>query len=79
MWGNRAGDLDFSVSDHVAVGNVVVDHFNSQVSVNSTDDTETEVFQCDSFLCTMTMKCIKITEINKSVISVMCYPYQHVL
>jgi len=44
MWGNRAGDLDFSVSDHVAVGNVVVDHFNSQVSVNSTDDTETEVF-----------------------------------
>ena len=49
MWGNRAGDLDFSVGDHVAVSDVVVDHFNSQVSINSTDDTETEVCYCDSF------------------------------
>jgi len=68
MWGNRAGDLDFSVGHHVAVSDVVVDHFNSQVSINSTDDTETEVCHCDSFLCTMTMNCIKIKEIKKSVI-----------
>jgi len=80
MWGNRAGDLDFSVGDHVAVddhvavSDVAVDHFNSQISVNSTDDTETEVCYCDSFLCTMTMNSIKIIEIEKSVICVMCYP-----
>ena len=72
MWGNRAGDLDFSFGDHIAVGDyiaisdVVVDHFRSQVSVNSTDDTETEVCYCDSFLCTMTMNSIKIIEIEVS-------------
>ena len=81
MWGNRAGDLDFSFGEHTAVGDyiavsdVVVDHFRSQVSVNSTDDTETEVCHCDSFLCTMTMNSIKIIEIKKSIICVMCYPY----
>jgi len=32
MWRNQAGDLDFSVGDHVAVSDVVVDHFNSQES-----------------------------------------------
>jgi len=66
MWGNK--DINFCVGDHIAVNNVVVDHFQSQVSLNSTDDTETSVCYYDGFLCTYNMNCIKIIQIKKSVI-----------
>jgi len=43
LWGNKGGQPDFNVGDHIAVTNINVEHFNSQVSVSTTDEMGTEI------------------------------------
>ena len=49
LWGKKAGHLDFSIGDNIAVTNEVVEHYRGQVAVSTTDETETKVTYCDNF------------------------------
>jgi len=47
--GNKVGEVEFIVGDYITIKNVTWEHYNNTVSLNSTDDTETEVSYYDNF------------------------------